>query len=121
MIDKDVEVGKIFVDTEKSHVGAGGAPIGHEELFNSSSTERRDETVSGCEIGNSGAMQRERRAQQGGNAALDHGKVAKPHGVQLQRHFAWRGSFRLLRSPAVDSIGRESQKMRRDGRSGFSG
>src|ERR1700704_2921735 len=98
MIDEDIEIGKIFVNSEKSHVSAGRAPIGHEQSFNSSTTEGGNETVSGCEVGNSGSMQRERRAEQGGNTALDHSKVTEPDCMQLDRNIAWRGSFRLLRS-----------------------
>jgi hypothetical protein len=121
MIDKDIEFGKIFVNSEKSHVGAGRAPIGHEQLFNSGATEGGNETVSGGKVGNSGSMQRERWAQQGGNAALDHSKVTEPDCTQLQRNPAWRGAFRLLRSAGAIGIGRQSQKMRRYGRGGFSG
>src|ERR1700716_56032 len=105
MIDKDIEIGKIFIDSEKSHVSAGRAPIGHEQSFNSSPTEGSNETVSGCKVGNSGSMQRERWAQQGGNAALDHSKVTKPDCTQFQRNPAWRGSFRLLRRTGAVSIG----------------
>jgi len=77
--------------------------------------------MSGCKVGHSGSMQRERWAQQGGNAALDHSKVSEPDCTQLQRNPAWRGSFRLLRSAGAIRIGRERQKMRRYGRGGFSG
>jgi len=69
MIYKDIEIFKIFINSEKSHFGAGRAPVGHEQPSNSSITERGNKTVSGGKIGNSGAMQRERRAEQGGDAA----------------------------------------------------
>ena len=103
-IDKDIEIGKIFVNSEKSHVSAGRAPIGHEQSLNSSTAERGNEAVSGCKIGNSGSMQRERCAQQGGNAALDDRKVMEPHCMQFERNRAWRGAFRLLRGAIVASI-----------------
>ena len=104
MIDKDIEIGKIFVNSEKSHVSAGRAPIGHEQSFNSSTTEGGNETVSGGKVGKSGSMQRERCAQQGGDAALDHRKVTEPDCMQLERNLAWRGSFRLLRGAVAISI-----------------
>ena len=104
MIDKDIEIGKIFVNSEKSHVSAGRAPIDHEQSFNSGITEGGNETVSGCKVGNSGSMQRERCAQQSGNAALYHRKITEPDCVQLDRNLAWRGSFRLLRSAVATSI-----------------
>ena len=47
MIDKDIEIGKIFINSEKSHVSAGRAPVGHEQSSNSSTTEGGNETVSG--------------------------------------------------------------------------
>ena len=101
MIDKDIEIGKIFVNSEKSHFSAGRAPIGHEQSLNSSIAERGNEAVSGGKIGNSGAMQRERCAQQGGDAALDHRKVTEPDCLQFERNLAWRDSFRLLRGVAA--------------------
>ena len=54
MIDKDIEIGKIFVNSEKSHVSAGRAPVGHEQSPNSSTTEGGNETVSGGKVGDSG-------------------------------------------------------------------
>jgi hypothetical protein len=42
-IDEDIELGKIFVNSEKSHFSAGRAPIGHEQSFNSSTTEGGNE------------------------------------------------------------------------------
>ncbi len=119
MIDKDIEIGKIVVNSEKSHVGAGRAPIGHEQPFNSGTTEGGNETVPGGKVGNSGSMQRERRAQQGGNAALGRRKVTEPDCMQLERNLAWRGAFRLLRGAVAVGIARESQKMRRHGRCSF--
>src|ERR1700730_18086850 len=103
-IDKDIEIGKIFVNSEKSHVSAGRAPIGHEQSFSSSTEEGGNETVSDCKVGNSGSMQRERCAQQGRNAALDHRKVTEPDCMQFERNLAWRGSFRLLRIAVATSI-----------------
>src|SRR5882724_5152239 len=120
MIDKDIEIGKIFINSKKSHFGAGRAPVGHEQSSNSSITERGNETVSGGKIGNSGSMQRERRAQQGGDAVLGHRKVTQPDGLQLERNLAWRGSFRLPRS-VVASIARGSQKLRGQGRRNLTG
>ena len=104
MIDEDIEIGKIFVNSEKSHFSAGRAPIGHEQSFNSSTTEGGNETVSGGKVGNSGSMQRERCAQQGGDAALGHRKVTEADCMQLERNLAWRGSFRLLRGVVAVSI-----------------
>src|SRR5216684_9147837 len=104
MIDKDIEIGKIFINSEKSHLGAGRAPVGHEQSSNSSITERGNETVSGGKIGDSGSMQRERCAQQGGDAALGHRKVTEPDCMQLERNLAWRGSFRLLRGVVAVSV-----------------
>ena len=121
MIDEDIENGEIFVNSEISHFNAGRAPIGHEQSTYSGTTEGGNETVSGCKVGNSGSMQRERRAQQGGNAAVDHSKVTEPDCTQFQRNPAWRGSFRLLRSAGAIRIGRQSQQMRSDGRGGFCG
>jgi hypothetical protein len=57
--------------------------------------------VSGGKIGNGGSMQRERCAEQGGDAALGRRKVAQPDCLQLERNLAWRGSFRLLRGAAA--------------------
>ena len=104
MIDEDIEIGKIFVDSKKSHVRAGRAPIGHEQPFNSGTTEGSNETVSGGKVGDRGVMQRERRAQQGRDAALDCSKVTEPDGMQLERNLAWRGSFRLLQAVVAVSI-----------------
>src|SRR6266849_4038919 len=104
MIDKEIEIGKIFINSDKSHFGAGRAPVGHEQSSNSSITERGNETVSGGKIGNSGSMQRERCAQQGRNAALGHRKVTQPDCMQLERNFAWRGSFLLLRGVVAIGI-----------------
>ncbi len=56
MIDQDIKIGKIFVNSEKPHVSAGRAPIGHEQSFNSSSTEGGNETVSGGKVGDSCVM-----------------------------------------------------------------
>src|SRR5258708_12907347 len=104
MIDKDIEIFKIFINSEKSHFGAGRAPVGHEQPSNSSITERGNETVSGGKIGNRGAMQRERRAEQGGDAALVHREVTQPDCLHLERNPAWRGSFPLLRGVAATPI-----------------
>src|SRR5258705_4970683 len=100
MIYKDIEIFKIFINSEKSHFGAGRAPVGHEQPSNSSITERGNKTVSGGKIGNSGAMQRERRAEQGGDAAFVHRELTQPDWLQLQRNRAWRGSFPVLRGVA---------------------
>src|SRR6266849_7296694 len=121
MIDKDIEIGKIFVNSEKSHLGAGRAPVGHEQSSDSSITQRGNETMSGGKIGNSGSVQRERCAEQGGDAVLGHRKVTQPDCLQLERNLAWRGSFRLLRGVAAISIARESQKKRRPGRRNLTG
>src|SRR5712664_4680091 len=103
IIDKDIEIGKIVINSEKSHLGAGRAPIHHEQSFNSGTTEGGNETVSGSKVGNSGSMQRERRAQEGGNAAFGHGKVTEPYCIQLERNLARRDSFRLLRNRVATS------------------
>src|SRR4029453_639804 len=100
MIDKDIEIGKIFINSEKSHVGAGRAPVGHEQSSNSSITEGGDETVSGGKIGNNGSMQRERGAEQGGDAASGGRKVTQPDCLTLERNPAWRGFFRVFRAAA---------------------
>ena len=121
MIDEHIEIGQIFVNSERSHVGAGRAPIGHEQSFNSSASEGANETVSGRKVGHGGAMQRERRAQQGRDAALGRREVTKPHGMQLQRNLPWRGAFRLLCGAGIVSVGREFQQLRRHRRGGFSG
>src|SRR5258705_8181100 len=104
MIDKDIEIGKIFINSEKSHFSAGRAPVGHEQSPNSSTTEGGNETLSGDKVGNSGSMQRERCAQQGRDAALGHRKVTEQDCMQLERNLAWRGSFRLLRGVVAISI-----------------
>ncbi|HMI12220.1 MAG TPA: hypothetical protein VK567_11595, partial [Bradyrhizobium sp.] len=111
MIDQDIEIGEIVINAEKSHLGAGRAPIDHEQSFNSGPTESGNKTVPGGKVGNSSSMQRERRAQEGGNAAFDHGKVTELDGMQFERNLARSGSFRLL--PGVVAIGfaRESQKL----------
>jgi hypothetical protein len=103
-IDKDIEIRKIFVNADKSHVSARRAPIGHEQSLKSSTTESGNETVSGRKIGNSGSVQRERCAQHGGNAAIDHAKVTEPDCMQLERNPVWCSSFRLLRSVIATSI-----------------
>jgi hypothetical protein len=104
MVDKDIEIGKIFINSEKSHFGAGRAPVGHEQSASSSITERGNKTVSGGKIGDSGSMQRERCAQQGRDAALGHRIVTQPDCMQLERNLAWRGSFRLLRGMVAISF-----------------
>ena len=104
MIDEHIEIGKIFVNSEKSHISAGRSPIDHEQSLNSSTTEGGNETVSDCKVGNSGSMQRERCAQQGGDAALGHRKVTEADCMQLERNRAWRDSFRLLRGVVAISI-----------------
>src|SRR5207247_10408693 len=104
MIDKDIEIGKIFINSEKSHFAAGRAPVGHEQSSNASITERGNETMSGGKIGNNGSMQRERCAQQGGDTALGHRQVTQADGLQLERNPAWRGSFRLVRGVVAISI-----------------
>ena len=119
MINKDIEIGKIVINSEKPHVGAGRAPIGHEQPFNSGSAEGGNETVPGGEIGNHGSMQRERSAQESGDAALDHGKVTQPDRMQLERNLARCGSFQLLRGAVA--IGIEPQKLPPDGRRRFDG
>src|SRR5258708_4498913 len=101
MIDEDIENGKIFVNSETSHVRAGRAPIGHEQSFNSGITQGGNETMSCGKVGNGGAMQRERRAQQGGHAAVGYRKVTEADGRQFERNLAWRGAFRLLRAVAA--------------------
>ena len=121
MIDKDIEIGKIFINSEKSHFSAGRAPVGHEQPSNSSITERGNETVSVGKIGNRGSMQRKRRAEQGRDAALGRRKVTQPDRPQLEGNLACRGSFRLLRGVAAISIAREPQKKRRPGRRKFTG
>ena len=59
-------------------------------------------------------MQRERCAQQDGNAALDQSEVTEPDRTQFERNLAGRGSFRLFRGVVAISIARESQKKRRE-------
>src|SRR5258705_1138067 len=121
MVDKDIEIGKIFINSEKSHFGAGRAPVGHEQSSNSSVTERGNETVSGSKIGNGRPMQRERCAEQGGDAALGRRKVPQPDCLQLERNLAWRSSFRLLRGAAAIRIAGKSQKKCCPGRRNFTG
>ena len=104
MIDEDIENGEVFVNSETSHVNAGRAPIGHQQPFNSGTTERGDETVSWGEVRDSRAVQRERRAQQGWNAALGHRKVTQADGTQFECNPAWRGPFRLLRGVLAAGI-----------------
>ena len=117
MIDEDIEIGKIVINSEKSHVGAGRAPIRHEQPFNSGAAEGGNETVPGGKVGDNGSMQRERRAQKRGDATLDHGKVTQPDRVQLKRGLAWRGAFRFRRGEVA--IGIRSQELRRDERRSF--
>src|SRR5712664_3787716 len=121
MIDQDIETGKIVVNAEKSHLGAGRAPIDHEQSFNSGTTEGGNKTVPGGKVGNNSAMQRERRAQEGGNAAFDGGKVTELDGMQLERNLARRGSFRLVPGVVAIDFARESQTLRRYGRRRFTG
>ena len=113
MIDEDVERGEIVIDAEESHIRARRAPVGHEQPFNSGVTEGGDKAVPCGKIGHHSAMQRLRRAQQRRNAALGHGKVAQPDGVQLEHDLAGRRTFRLLRGTVVIDIVGEPQKMRR--------
>jgi len=56
MIDKDIEIGKTFINSEKSHFGAGRAPVGHQQSSDPSTTEGANETVSGYKVGNSAAL-----------------------------------------------------------------
>ena len=113
MIDKDIEIGKVVINSEKSHVGTGRAPIGHEQPFNSFAAEGSNKTVTGSKVGNSGSMQRERCAQEGGNPAFDYSKITKPDCMQLKRNLAGRGAFRLLQGTVAVSI--KPQELRRDG------
>lgn len=85
MINKDIEISEIVVNSEKSHVGAGRTPISHEQSFDSGITQRGNETVPDGKVGNSGSMQRERRAQKGGNAAFARRKVPEPDASQFKR------------------------------------
>src|SRR5258705_10434595 len=110
MIDKDIEIFKIFINSEKSHFGAGRAPVGHEQSSNSSITERGNETVSGGKVGNRGSMHRERRAEQGGDAALVHREGMQPDCLQFERNPAWRDAFPLLRGLAGVRIVRRAQE-----------
>ncbi len=103
MIDKDIEIGKIVINSEKSHVGAGRAPIRHEQPLNSGAAEGGNETMPGGKVGDNGSMQRERRAQESGDAALDRGKVTQPDRLQLKRSLAWRGAFRFWRGVVAAS------------------
>ncbi|HMI12221.1 MAG TPA: hypothetical protein VK567_11600 [Bradyrhizobium sp.] len=121
MIDQDVEIGEIVINAEKSHLGAGRAPIDHEQSFHSGTTEGGNKTMPGGKVGDSSAMQRERRAQQGGNAAFDHGEVAELDGMQLVRNLARSGPFRLVPGVVVIGVAWESQKLRRHGRCRFTG
>ncbi len=114
MIDKDVEIGEVVVDPAKSHVGAGRAPVDHEQPFDSGITEGGNEAVPDGKIGHDGSMQRQRRAQQGRNAAVGQRIVAQPDGMQIERYPARRSAFRLLRGTVAGGINGNSQKMRRD-------
>ena len=87
-IDQDIEVGKVVINTEKSHIGAGRAPIGHEQPLRSSAAQGGNETVPTGKIGDRASMQRKRSAQQGGNAGFDQGKVAEPDSIQFERDLA---------------------------------
>src|SRR5258706_2819927 len=115
MINKDIEIGKIFINSEKSHFSAGRAPVGHEQSSNSSIAERGNETVAGGEIGNRGSMQRERRAEQGGDVALGHRKVTQPDCPHLERNLSLPCSFPRLRCSTAVSIARQSCQQRRPG------
>ncbi len=118
MIDKDIERGKVIVNSEKSHVGAGRPPISHEKPFNSGIPEGGNETVPGGKVGKDGSMQRERRTQDGGDTALDQGEVAEPHGLQVERNLACRHPLRLRRATAV---AHQFQKLGRHERRGLAG
>jgi hypothetical protein len=121
MIDKHIERGQILVNAERPHVGAGRAPIGHEQPFNSSATKGLDEAVSRREVRHGRDMQRQRGAEQGRGAILGGRKVAEPHAVQFQRNLSRRGAFRLLCSAGIVGAGREFQQLRRHRRGGFNG
>ena len=60
MIDQEIEIGKIVINSEKFHVSAGRAPIGHQQPINSGIAEGGNETVPGGKISNHGSMQCER-------------------------------------------------------------
>lgn len=118
MVDQHVEIGQIVIDSAEPHVGAGRAPIDHEQPINAGAAQRGNETVPGGEVGDSAAMQRQRCAQQGGDAAVDDSKIMEPDALQFEHRLAWRGSLRLLRRVAA---GIESQEPGRDRRCGFAG
>jgi hypothetical protein len=99
MIDQNIEIGKIVINSEKSHLGAG-QPI----YMNSRS-------IPAPEGGNEGLCPaagrqqrlhaRERCAQQGRTFATM--VKSEPDRIQLERNLARRGSFRLL--PGVVVVG----------------
>ena len=66
-------------------------------------------------------MQRERCAQQDGNAALDQSEVTEPDRTQFERNLAGRGSFRLLRSAIAAGTAGKFEKMCRHRRRSLSG
>ena len=103
MIDKDVERGEIVVDAEKSHIRARRTPVGHEQPSNSGVSEGGNKAVPRGKIGDDGAMQRLRRAQERRNAAVGQRKVAQPDGIQLERNLAGRSAFGLLRGAVASA------------------
>jgi len=68
--------------------------------------------MSGCKVGYSGSMQRERCAQEGGNPAFDYSKITKPDRMQFKRNLAGRGAFRLL--PGTVAVSIKPQELRRN-------
>ena len=107
----------MIIDSKKSHLGGGRTPIGHEQPFDPCIAERGDKAVPGGEVGHCAPVQRERRAQQGGNAAVGEAIVAELDGVQFERSPARRGALRYLIGAAA--LGVKSHELRRDRRSGF--
>jgi len=95
-VDKNVQVGKIIVDSKKSPVGAGRTPIGHEQPLDSGIAEGGDEAVPGGEVGHGAAMQPRTACTARWARRCRLGEVAEPHRSQVERDPAWGDAFRPL-------------------------
>jgi hypothetical protein len=83
LVDRDIEIGEVAVDGKQPHVGGRGAPVGDEQAAAAIAPQCLDQAVAGRQVRDGGAMQGERRADQGRHALGRAREVAQLHG----RHF----------------------------------
>ncbi len=91
LVHGDVEIGEIIVDGQEPHLRPGRAPVRDVDAADAALVERLDHAVAAGEIGDGRAMQGERGADEGGDAARAGGEIAQLHGAQFEAHSMGRG------------------------------